>query len=210
MDGVSIIGCGGHARSVADIILDNCESTNLVFYDKYAKPEEKMFAGKYAVYTLDFNTDFKYKNIFIAIGNNGARKDFVSNSLADSELKEISVISKRAYISKWSKIDKGVFIANGTHIGPEASIGSFSIINNGAVVEHEVEVGAFAHISVNATVCGKCKIGEGVFLGAGSIVKDKACICDNVIIGAGGVVISDISIPGIYVGNPVKRINEGM
>lgn len=207
MDGVSIIGCGGHARSVADIILDNCEGTNLAFYDKCAKPEETMFAGEYAVYPLDSNTEFEFKNIFIALGNNRARKEFVLDSLDDSSLNVISVISKRAYISKRSKIDKGVFIANGTHIGPEASIGSFSIINNGAVVEHEVEVGAFVHISVNATVCGKCKIGNGVFLGAGSVVRDKIYICDNVVVGAGGIVISDINIPGTYVGNPVKKID---
>ncbi len=208
MEGISIIGCGGHARSVADIILDNCESTKLVFYDKCAKLEERIFSGNYGVYPLNNDTEFKYENIFIAIGDNEKRKECFFERRDILSLKKISVISKRAYVSKRSKVEMGVFIANETHIGPEVHIGKFSIINNGAIVEHQSIIGDFAHISVNATVCGKCKIGNGVFLGAGSIVKDKVRICDDVVIGAGGIVIRDIEVPGVYAGNPVKKIKE--
>lgn len=32
-----IIGCGGHARSIADVILHNDKNANVVFLDKTAK-----------------------------------------------------------------------------------------------------------------------------------------------------------------------------
>jgi acetyltransferase-like isoleucine patch superfamily enzyme len=33
-------------------------------------------------------------------------------------------------------------------------------------------------------------------------------ICDDVIIGAGSVVVKDITEPGIYIGNPVVRMDR--
>jgi len=73
-------------------------------------------------------------------------------------------------------------------------------------LEHETEVGDHNHISVNATLCGRVKLGNLCFIGAGSVVIDKIKICDNVVLGANSVVIEDITEPGVYVGNPARKI----
>ncbi len=52
----------------------------------------------------------------IAIGDNQQRAKLFE-SLRDEI---ISIISNRAYIGKNARIAKGVFIANGAHIGPNA------------------------------------------------------------------------------------------
>ena len=53
---------------------------------------------------------------------------------------------------------------------------------------------------------GDSKIGSQCFIGSGAIIGHSVNICDYAIIGCGTVVIRDITEPGTYVGNPVKRI----
>lgn len=50
------------------------------------------------------------------------------------------------------------------------------------------------------------RIGDCVFIGVNSIIMPGLQICDSVVIGAGSVVTKSISRPGVYVGNPAKRI----
>ena len=47
-------------------------------------------------------------------------------------------------------------------------------------------------------------IGNNVFIGSNATILPVR-ICDNVVVGAGAVVTKDITIPGIYMGNPAVR-----
>ena len=51
-------------------------------------------------------------------------------------------------------------------------------------------------------------LGDNVVIGANSVVIGPVCICDNVIVGAMSLVNKDITLPGVYVGTPVKRISD--
>jgi acetyltransferase-like isoleucine patch superfamily enzyme len=46
-------------------------------------------------------------------------------------------------------------------------------------------------------------IGNSVSIGSNATILPVR-ICDNVVIGAGSVVTKDITIPGVYVGNPAR------
>lgn len=192
---IVILGCGGHARSVATVILDNNPLTELLFVDENAHAGETIF-GFPVVKSLPADA----KNIFVAIGNNQRRQQLSEGK------KLISVISSRANISSGAIIEEGCFVAAGAYVGPLARIGRGTIVNTHSVVEHEVKVGEFCHIAPHTTICGRSTLKNNVFLGAGSTVIDKINICSDVIIGAGGVVIQNLDETGIYVGCPVKKI----
>jgi len=49
------------------------------------------------------------------------------------------------------------------------------------------------------------KIGNSVSIGSNATILPVS-ICDNVVIGAGSVVTKDITVPGIYAGNPAKML----
>ena len=51
------------------------------------------------------------------------------------------------------------------------------------------------------------EIGNHVSVGTNATVL-PVNICDNVVIGAGSVVTKDINEPGIYAGNPAKKIRD--
>jgi acetyltransferase-like isoleucine patch superfamily enzyme len=48
-------------------------------------------------------------------------------------------------------------------------------------------------------------IGNRVSIGSNATILPVS-ICDDVVIGAGSVVTRDISVPGIYAGNPARRL----
>ncbi len=199
---IIIIGCGGHARSVADVIIDNMGDVNLTFFDKFAKKNE-VIMGRYPVKKLA-DLDLTSKDLyFLAIGNNHDRKELFTSFEGISLL---TIVSKRAHVSTLAKIGRGCFVGVYSHIGPEVQIGDNCIINSGAIVEHESRVGNHCHISVGAKICGRTRIEDNVFIGAGATVVDKLYICNDVTVGAGATVVDDIKEPGIYVGVPAVRV----
>lgn len=193
-------GCGGHSRSVTDVLLLNNPSANIIYVDQNAAPNETLFNFP-VLKTIDFEiSDVKF---VIAIGDNKKRKE--KFFIVDGN-KIISIISKLAHIGRDASYGIGTFIGNYAHLGPLARIGENTIINTAAIIEHEVTIGNHSHIGPNATISGRCKIGNEVFIGVGATVKDYINICDNVIVGAGSTVVKHITEEGVYVGSPAKRL----
>jgi len=196
---ILIYGCGGHARSVAGVLIDKIPSVNIIFVDRNAKDNEKIF--NFPV-VKEYNKDLPYH---IAIGDNEKRKN-LNRTLNKTNL--VSIISDRALVDKTVNIKKGCFIAHLAYMAPLCSIGTGTIINTRATIEHEVKIGEFCHIAPSTTICGRSSIGDNVIIGAGATVIDYIEICSDVIIGAGAVVTKDITESGVYVGTPVRKINK--
>ena len=201
---IDIIGCGGHARSVADVLLDMEPDCKITFWDDNAKLNEKIYLHDRKFDVFNYKDLKNSDKIFVAIGDNRIRNKISNERRIESK----NIISQHAYVSRSAMMSTGNFIGNGAYVGPQVKIGNGNIINTHAVVEHESVIGDFCHISVNSTVCGRCKIGSNVFIGAGATVIDKITICNNVIVGANCVVTRDIAEPGVYVGCPVQRIED--
>jgi acetyltransferase-like isoleucine patch superfamily enzyme len=51
------------------------------------------------------------------------------------------------------------------------------------------------------------KVGSRVSIGTNATILPVS-ICDRVVIGAGAVVTRDITVPGIYVGNPARLLRK--
>lgn len=104
--------------------------------------------------------------------------------------------------------DGAVLLAN-TVIDQRVTIGGNCFLSIAVTVSHDSLIGESSYLSPRVTVCGNCRIGKRVFLGAGSIIRDGVEICDDVVIGAGAVVLRNITVPGVYIGNPAKIMREG-
>jgi len=196
---IVIFGCGGHSRSVADVLLPKNPKENLVFVDYNAQDYEKIY-GFEVKQQYTFNDEDEA--IFLAIGDNELRKE----KFEAVGKKLITIISDTAHIGHCSSIGPGCFVGNFCHVGPSSFIDKNTILNTGSIIEHEVSIGAHCHIGPNATISGRCEIDELVFIGVGATVKDFIKICPNVLVGAGATVVSNIVEPGIYLGTPARRI----
>lgn len=122
----------------------------------------------------------------------------------------------------------------GCTIGDNSLIGPFTEIQNGVVIGKDCRIQSHSFICELVTIGNNCFIGHGVmfinddwktgapaqgdralwketvignhvFIGSNSTIL-PVYICDRVVIGAGSVVTKDIIEPGIYAGNPARRI----
>ena len=122
----------------------------------------------------------------------------------------------------------------GCSVGDNCFIGPFVEIQKDVKIGDRTKVQSHSFLCELVTIGSDCFIGHGVmfindlFKKGGPAMGDKSLwketfignqvsigsnstilpvsICDNVVIGAGSVVTKNITEPGIYAGNPAKKI----
>ena len=203
---IVIIGAGGHAKVIADII-DKSKDIVIGFLDDNKTRNEIIIKEKQYKVIGKINDcnkiqlehpDFEF---IIAIGDNKIRKQIAEKY---RELKFYTAIHPSSQIALDVEIKQGTVVMANVCINTSAKVGKHCIINTGAVVEHDNKIEDYVHISPNATLCGTVEIGELTHVGAGTTIKNNINICNNCIIGAGSVVVKNITKSAIYMGVPAK------
>ncbi len=201
---VVIIGAGGHAKVIADIIEKSGDE--IVGFLDDDKKKGTNIIKEYKVLG-DFNNRFPLAiansgyEFIIAIGDNKKREE-ISHS---PNLKFYTAIHPSAQIGLDVEIQEGTVVMANACINSSAKIGKHCIINTGAIIEHDNIIEDFVHISPNVALGGTVKIGKSTHVGIGSTIKNNITICENCKIGAGAVVVKDIKEEGTYVGVPVEK-----
>lgn len=192
---VVIMGAGGHAKVVADIIRKSGD-TVVGFLDDFNK-------GEGILGTIADCVKFENCSFVIAIGLGKVRKNI---SEKYPKLDYYTAIHPRAIISENVSIGKGSVVMANAVINAGAVIGEHSIINTSSVVEHDDKLGKYVHVSPGAVLCGTVTVGDNTHIGAGSVVRNNITICENCVIGCGAAVVKDIEKSGTYIGVPSEEI----
>ncbi|MBO0958850.1 acetyltransferase [Neobacillus sp. MM2021_6] len=207
---IAVIGCGGHSKVIADMILSNKENEIVGFLDdKYDEVGlvENIYCGPISSVRqlVERYQDIKF---VIAIGNNRVRQ-FIFQKLKLPDENYIPVIHKSAVISPSAVIGFGTVIMPNTVINAETRIGVHSIINTASVIEHDSLIGDFCHVCPGTNITGTVQLGEGSCIGAGATIIPNTKIGEWVTIGAGATVITDIPSYCTAVGIPakIKKVN---
>jgi acetyltransferase-like isoleucine patch superfamily enzyme len=119
-------------------------------------------------------------------------------------------IGDNCFIGPFVEIQKDVFIGKFTRIQSHSFICELVTIGNNSFIGHGVMFINDLFSNGGPAKGDKSKwkytfIGNNVSIGSNSTIL-PVNICDNVVIGAGSVVTKDILLPGVYVGNPAKKI----
>lgn len=206
MKKIVIIGAGGHAKVIADIIIksgdevigfldDNVEIGTIIIKFKSLK----IIGTSKDIKNFDDNTFF-----VIGIGSNDIRKKIS----AENNVKWYTAVHPNAIIGIDVIIEEGTVIMPGAIINVGTRIGKHSIINTSASIDHDNEIGNFVHVSPNATLAGTVKVCDLTHIGAGATVKNNISINKKSVIGAGAVVIKDINEEGTHIGIPTKFLER--
>jgi len=109
-------------------------------------------------------------------------------------------IQEKVVIGKRTRVQSHTFICELVTIGDDCFIGHGVMFINDLF-----SIGGPAR--GNQTLWKPTNIGNHVSIGSNATILPVE-ICDHVVIGAGSVVTKDISEPGVYVGNPAKKIKD--
>jgi len=121
---------------------------------------------------------------------------------------KLTTVDSTAIIGKNCDIDDFVSIRKRAIIGDNVTLKCRATIGLDCKVGHNCFIGAHA-ILLNGNeneYSTPSEIGDNVLLGACACILPGVKVCSDVVIGAGSVVTKDINKPGVYVGNPCKKI----
>lgn len=198
---VVLIGAGGHAKVIADIVLKSGDKLVGFLDDNAEKQGSEIFKGYKVIGTIsDVN---KYSDCYfvIAIGDNKTRARIAEKLV----VKYYTAIHPNAVVADTVKVGEGTVIMAGAVINPDTIIGRHCIINTACSIDHDNHIDDYAHISPGAHLAGSVSVGNNSWICAGAIIINNISIINDIIVGAGATVLSDINEPGIYIGTPAKK-----
>ncbi len=205
---IIILGSGGHAKVVIDII-EAADVYNIIGITDVSIEKENSYCGYPILGDDDILSDFFKKgvqNVAIGVGgyrNNNKRKE-VFNKVKLMGFYIPVLIHPSANISKSVIIDEGCVIFQGVNINTDVKIGKNNIIATGSNIDHETSLGNHVLISAGVTIGGNVEIEDEVLCALGSKIISGVRIKGNVVVGAGAVVVNDLIEKGIYLGCPAK------
>ena len=121
-------------------------------------------------------------------------------------------IGDECFIGPFVEIQRGVVIGKRTRVQSHAFICELVVIGDDCFISHGAmfindlfETGGPA--KGRKELWRSTKIGNQVSIGTNATIL-PVNICDGVVVGAGAVVTKDITVPGIYVGNPARLLRK--
>ncbi|WP_316817247.1 NeuD/PglB/VioB family sugar acetyltransferase [Pedobacter nyackensis] len=187
-----IIGAKGFAKDILEILQQNNELNQLVFYDDLNSDIEDELFGEFPIIKSTEEAEEYFSNVdtrfSIGIGNPDLRGKMYHKFTSLGGVLH-STISQKTDIGHYNvKMGQGCNILSGVKISNNVEIGMGTMIYYNSIINHDVVIGKFVEISPGAIVLGKCKIGNFTHIGSGAIILPEVIVGNHVKIAAGAVV----------------------
>ena len=117
-----------------------------------------------------------------------------------------------SFVGPFVEIQTGVVVGSRCRIQSHSFICELVKIGDDCVIAHGVmfindTYATGRPAEGDRTLWQATRIGSRVFIGSNASIL-PVTVCDDVVIGAGSVVTGDITEPGIYAGNPAKKLRS--
>jgi len=206
---VVILGAGGHAQVVADLLLamraagDDLRPVGYLDDDPDRLGAE--LVGLPVLGALADLPSVPHDALVVAIGDNRTRCR-VFDALAARGERFAVARHPRAVLAAGVRVEPGAVICAGVVVNTGAVIGANAILNTGCTVDHHGRIGPHAHVAPGVHLAGAVTVGEGAFLGIGACAIPGRAIGDWAVVGAGAAVVCDVPPGATVVGVPARII----
>ncbi|MDR0138027.1 acetyltransferase [Metabacillus idriensis] len=205
-----IIGCGGHASVLEDIlisqnryILGYTDDRPLIKYTSspILGNQEKV---------LEYQPDqIKLVNGIGSVGYTKIR-EYIFRKFKKLGYTFETIIHPSAIIATKVVIEEGGQIMAGTVIQPGVIIGANSIINTKTSVDHDCVIGKHVHLAPGVTLSGNVHVERRCHVGTGATVIQGIHIGEAALIGAGALVNKNVMKGTKVIGVPAKEAAKGI
>jgi sugar O-acyltransferase (sialic acid O-acetyltransferase NeuD family) len=208
MKKIIVLGSGGHAKVVIDI-LNETNEYDIIGITSTSLEVGSAFMGIKVIGDDSVLPDYINQGISsVAIGlggftDNNSRVHLYSYAKTLG-LSIINAIHPKAVISKNSRIGEGVTIFPGVVINTEVQVGNNVIVATGSTIDHETIIEDHVLISAGVTVGAYALIKEASVLALGSKVISGITVGQKSIVAAGAVVVKNVPDNSRVFGIPAK------
>ena len=208
---VVIIGAGGHAREVAEILSHQEREgagPRVIGFVVDDPENHAAEVGRLPVlgdWSWFGGADLDGLAVVCAVGLPQARKRLVERAAAKG-LPFARAVSPLAYLSREAKVGQGAMIFPHTFASAGSSVGDHAVVNVGASVSHDARVGRYCTLGPGARLAGNVSVGEGCYLGINSSVIERVSIGEWATVGGGACVTRDLPDNVTAVGLPARVV----
>ena len=205
MKKILIFPYNGNALEAIDCTSDYDEI--LGFVDDDPK-KHGLQANGYKVFSKEAFDKYKQAQVLAVPGNasNFHNRAKLIDNLCMSTKRFVTLIHKRANVSKFAKIGYNVLIMAGVTITSNAKIGNHVCILPNTVIHHDVVIEEYCLIGSNVLVAGNTIIRHNCYIGGGSNLINNIEIGGKTLVGLGTNVIGSLYSGSKVVGNPMRQI----
>jgi len=209
---IVIVGAGGHAKVIIDIINSQNKYKILACIDQSEKVGNYICGIKISGdassidqlhATIQPLLNQGAGKAFVAIGDNRQRM-VIANKMREWGFLLPNAISPFAYVAETAKLGEGIAVMPGAVINADAVIMDNVIINTNATVEHDCLIMSNSHIGPGCSLAGNVTIGEGTFVGIGTKIIPNMRVGEWSVIGSGAVVVGNLPDQVLALGVPAK------
>ena len=208
---VLILGAGGHAQVVADILLQMASSGADLQPAGYLDDDPDLVGqqiqGLPVLGSLSRLPEIAHDAVIVAIGDNRTRFRVFSEQEQKREC-FVAACHPSAVVAPGVQIGSGTAICAGVVINPGSVIGSNVILNTGCTVDHHCRIQDHAHIAPGVHLGGAVRVGEGTLVGIGANVMPQCRIGSWTVVGGGALVRHDLPDGVVAAGLPARVLRK--
>ena len=188
MKSLLLIGAGGHARSLIDLIETQGDWH---IHGLIGLPEQVgCTVLSYPVLGTDEDLPTLREECgaaVLAIGQlpNPAPRQRLASQLEHLGFLCPALISAHAVVSRHASLGAGSVVGHGAIVNAGAAVGVHCTVNSRALIEHDAKIGDHCHLSTGALVNGMVEIGHGSFVGSGAMIREGLVLPPGTTISAG-------------------------
>jgi len=208
-----IVGAGGHARVLAEIVYLSKQFQLVGFTDPDPKLKGMMIFDAPVLGADGILAGLRSQGVENAIIGVGSSGNNHARSLLFEEIIRIGfqpavLIHPTAVLSSTIKIGRGVAVMARAVINPYTRIGDNVIVNTGAIIEHDCILGDHVHVASGACLSGGVRVGRKSFIGVGASSIQNVSIGEGCLIGGGAAVVGDIPDHSVALGVPARIVKR--
>ena len=207
---VIILGSGGHARVLLDV-LRQCGVEVLGCTGPGSAPAETPPAGLNYLGSDEAITQAPVKvrlvNGLGGVGDTAPRRQLFAR-FKEKGYVFATLVHPSAVVAGDAVLGEGAQVMAGVVLQPGCVLGDNAIVNSGAVIDHDGHIGAHCHVAPGAVLSGAVTLGEGVHVGTGAAVIQGVTIGAGAVVAAGAAVTEDVSAGAKVMGVPARMVQQ--
>jgi UDP-perosamine 4-acetyltransferase len=208
-----IVGAGGHARVLAEIVYLSKQFQLVGFTDPDLKLKGMKIFNAPVLGPDEILPNLRsqgVKNAIIGVGSSGNNHP---RSLLFEEIIRIGfdpacLIHPTAVLSSTVEIGRGVAVMARAVVNLNARLGDNVIINTGAIVEHDCVLGDHVHVASGACLAGGVRVGPKSHVGVAASSIQNISIGAECLVGGGAAVVGDIPDHSVALGVPARIVKK--